>query len=116
MAFENDDADYLTQFDDTDLSILPSVHTDEIVSLCGVVSSDYSGQKRLMRYADLNSNGYYNVFHRNEDIPLSFTNRNIIFIKMVRLRMAFMVFGLGQQFRMRKIPLRIIYCRDTTQI
>ena len=80
-AFENDDADYLTQFDDTDLSILPSVHTDEIVSLCGVVSSDYSGQKRLMRYADLNSNGYYNVFHRNEDIPLSFTNRNIIFYK-----------------------------------
>lgn len=67
-AFASDDADYLAQFDDTDASILPSVNADEIVSLCSVVS-DYNGQKWLIRYADLNNDGHYYIFHRNEDIP-----------------------------------------------
>ena len=78
--FESDDADYLAQFDDTDTSILPSVNTEEIVSLCGTIS-DYSGQKWLMRYADLNTNGHYYIFHRNEDIPPYFANREKIFYK-----------------------------------
>lgn len=43
-AAKSDDADYLAQFDDTDTSVLPSVGSDEIVSLCGVIS-DYNGQK-----------------------------------------------------------------------
>lgn len=79
-AFASDDADYLAQFDDTDASILPSDNADEIVSLCSVVS-DYNGQKWLIRYADLNNNGHYYIFHRNEDIPPYFTNRNKIFYK-----------------------------------
>lgn len=79
-AFESDDADYLAQFDDTDTSILPSVNADEIVSLCSVVS-DYNGQKWLIRYADLNNDGHYYIFHRNEDIPPYFTNRDKIFYK-----------------------------------
>lgn len=79
-AFKIDNADYLAQFDDIDISILPSVNTDEIVSLCCVTTND-SGQKRLVRYADLNSNGYYYIFHRNEDIPQRFTNRDKIFYK-----------------------------------
>lgn len=79
-AFASDDADYLAQFDDTDASILPSGNADEIVSLCSVVS-DYNGQKWLIRYADLNNNGHYYIFHRNEDIPPYFTNRDKIFYK-----------------------------------
>ena len=79
-AFASDDADYLAQFDDTDASILPSDNADEIVSLCSVVS-DYNGQKWLIRYADLNNNGHYYIFHRNEDIPPYFTNRDKIFYK-----------------------------------
>lgn len=79
-AFKSDDADYLAQFDDTDTSILPSDNTDEIFSLCGVIS-DYNGLKYLIRYADLNNNGHYYIFHRNEDIPPYFTNRDKIFYK-----------------------------------
>ena len=79
-AFTNDDADYLAQFDDTNTSILPSDSADEIISLCGVIS-DYNGQKRLIRYADLNNNGRYCVFLKNEDIPPYFTNRDKIFYK-----------------------------------
>lgn len=79
-SFASDDADYLAQFDDTDASILPSDNMDEIVSLCGVIS-DYNGPKWLIRYADLNNNGHYYIFHRNEDIPPYFTNRDKIFYK-----------------------------------
>lgn len=71
-AFESDDADYLAQFDDTDASILPSSGTDEIVSLCTV--TDYNGQKRLFRCADLSYNGQYSVFRKNNDILNDFTN------------------------------------------
>ena len=79
-AFTNDDADYLAQFDDTNTSILPSGSTDETISLCGVIS-DYNGQKWLIRYADLNNNGRYCIFLKNEDIPPHFTNRDKIFYK-----------------------------------
>ena len=74
-AFTNDDADYLAQFDDTNTSILPSGSADEIISLCGVIS-DYNGQKWLIRYADLNNNGRYYIFLKNEDVPTCFTNRD----------------------------------------
>lgn len=79
-TFTNDDADYLAQFDDTNTSILPSGSADEIISLCGVIS-DYNGQKWLIRYADLNNNGRYCIFLKNEDIPPHFTNRDKIFYK-----------------------------------
>lgn len=79
-TFTNDDADYLAQFDDTNTSILSSGSTDEIISLCGVIS-DYNGQKWLIRYADLNNNGRYCIFLKNEDIPPHFTNRDKIFYK-----------------------------------
>ena len=35
----SDDADYLAQFDDTDSSLLPSVRSNETVSLCGVIGT-----------------------------------------------------------------------------
>lgn len=76
----SNDADHLALFDDTDTSILPSVSSDEIVSLCGVIS-DYSGQKWLIRYADLSHNGHYHIFRKNEDVPSYFTNRDKIFYK-----------------------------------
>ena len=60
-AAKSDDADYLAQFDDTDTSVLPSVGSDEIVSLCGVIS-DYNGQKWLIRHADLRHNGHYHIW------------------------------------------------------
>ena len=79
-AIKNNDADYLTQFDDTDTSVLPSVSSDEFVSLCGVVS-DYNGQKWLIRYADLSHNGRYYIFHKSEGVPPYFANRDKIFYK-----------------------------------
>lgn len=79
VATKNYDADYLAQFDDTDASVLPPVDSDEFVSLCGVI--DYNGEKRLIRYADLSHNGHYNLFHKNEDVPPYFTNRDKIFYK-----------------------------------
>lgn len=79
-SFNSDDAEYLAQFDDTDTSVLHSTNTDEIISLCGVIS-DYNGQKWLVRYADLSDNGHYYIFHRNEDLPPYFTNRERIFYK-----------------------------------
>lgn len=79
-AVRSDDADYLAQFDDTDSSVLPSGSNDEIVSICGVVS-DYSGQKWLIRYADLSHNGHYHIFRKNEDAPPYFTNRDKLFYK-----------------------------------
>lgn len=79
-TFKSDDVDYIAQFDDTNVSILPSASSNEIVSLCGVIT-DYDGQKRLIRYADLNHNGHYHIFHKSEDAPPSFTNRDKIFYK-----------------------------------
>ena len=79
-AFESDDADYLAQFDDTDASILLPGNTDEILSLCSVIT-DYNGQKWLIRNADLSNDGQYYSFHRDEDIPPYFTNRDKIFYK-----------------------------------
>ena len=79
-AAKSDDTDHLKQFDDTDTSVLPSVGSDETISLCGVIS-DYNGQKWLIRYADLSHNGHYHIFHKNEDIPPYFTNRDKIFYK-----------------------------------
>ncbi len=79
-AVRSDDADYLAQFDDTDTSVLPSGCSDEIVSICGVVS-DYSGQKWLIRYADLSHDGHYHIFRKNEDAPPYFTNRDKLFYK-----------------------------------
>lgn len=72
-AFTNDDADYLPQFDDTNTSILPSGSADEIISLCGV-TTDYGGQKRLVRCADLNHNGQYSIFRKDDNISDDFTN------------------------------------------
>ena len=74
------DTDYLAHFDDMDTSILPSVDSDEIVSLCEVIS-DYNGQKWLIRYADLSYNGRYHIFRKSEDVPPFFTNRDKIFYK-----------------------------------
>lgn len=79
-AAKSDDADYLAQFDDTDTSILPSVGSDEILSLCGVIS-DYNGQKWLIRYADLSYDRRYYVFRKSEDASAMSTNWNKIFYK-----------------------------------
>ena len=71
---------YLSQYDDTDTSILPPVGSEETISLCNVIS-DYNGQKWLIRFADLSHNGHYHIFHRNEELPPYFANRDKIFYK-----------------------------------
>lgn len=75
-----DGTDYLVGFDDTDATVLPVAGSDEIVSLCGVIS-DYKGQKWLIRHADLSRDGQYHIFHRIEEIPPYFTNRDKIFYR-----------------------------------
>ena len=71
--FENDDLDYLKEFDDTDPSALPSFNADETISLCGV-TSDSNGQKSIVRYADLNYKGQYSIFRRNDNFSEDFSN------------------------------------------
>lgn len=72
-----DDTHYLSQLDDTNKSILPPEDTDNIWSLCSIIST-HKGPM-LMRHADLNSNGHYTIFHQNKDIPPYFKNRDKIF-------------------------------------
>ena len=78
-AFKTDDADYLAQFDDTDVSVLPSTGTDEIVSLCEVISDYNTGQTWLARYADLDGNGCYCPFRQDKAKLPYFRNRDRIF-------------------------------------
>ncbi len=73
-----EDAEYLAQFDDTNTTLLPSIDTDGIVSLCKVYT-DHNGKKRLFRYADLDHDGQYTIFHKNEDIPSCFENRDRLY-------------------------------------
>lgn len=73
----SDDEHYLSQFDDTNKSILPPEDADNIWSLCSIVST-HKGP-RLMRYADLDSTGCYTIFHQNKDMPPYFKNRDMIF-------------------------------------
>ncbi len=80
-TFKSDDADYIAQFDDTNVSVLLSDSSNEIVSLCGVVT-DYSAKsakKWIVRCADLNHNGKYCIFHKEEDTSDDFTNWYKIF-------------------------------------
>lgn len=74
----NENTNYLAQFDDTDMSALPHVGDENVVSLCGV-TSDYNGQKWLIRYADLNCKGNYYIFRKNNELSPYFTNRDKIF-------------------------------------
>lgn len=77
---KSDESSHLSQYDDTDISSLPPVGSEETISLCNVIS-DYSGQKWLIRFADLSHNGHYHMFHRNEELPPYFANRDKIFYK-----------------------------------
>lgn len=72
--------DQLEQYDDTNSTYLPSVQSDEITSLCSL-GLDNSGQKWLIRHADLDHKGHYNIFCQNKDILPCFTNRKRIFYK-----------------------------------
>ena len=74
------DRDYIAQFDDTNSSILPTVDSNEIYSLC-CVFADHSDQIWLIRYADLGYDGEYQIFHRDEDKPPFFKNRDKLFNK-----------------------------------
>ena len=77
FSFVRDDARYLSQLDDTNESILPPEDTNNIWSLCSIIST-HKGPM-LMRHADLNSDGRYTIFHQNKDIPPYFKNRDKIF-------------------------------------
>lgn len=79
-AITIEDQDYLENYDDTDISLLPTSDTDKIFSLCRVYS-DYFGQKWLFRYADLEHDSYYYIFKKDDELQPHFTNRDKIFYK-----------------------------------
>lgn len=79
-VIKGNNADQLAQFDDTDTSLLPAAGSDEIVSLYGV-SSNYNGKKQLIRYADMDCNGYYSIFRRSENSSFASGNWYKIFYK-----------------------------------
>lgn len=79
-AVLSDEAEHLASFDDTNTSILPRINNEETVSLCKVIL-DYNGQKWLVRCADLDHNGSYQIFYKNENNPPFFKNRDKIFYK-----------------------------------
>ena len=73
------DADYLTQFDDTNTAALSADGPDEIISLCTISNrNDQHNPKELRRYADLD-NGRYNTFLRDRSISPYFKNRDRLF-------------------------------------
>ena len=73
------DADYLTQFDDTNTAALSADGPDEIISLCTIFNlNDQHNPKELRRYADLD-NGRYNTFLRDRSISPYFKNRDRLF-------------------------------------
>lgn len=76
----SNDTEYLSSFDDRNPSALPSLGSDETVSLCKT-NIDYEGIMRLNRCADLNHTGKFSFFQRNESIPPFFTNRDRIYYK-----------------------------------
>lgn len=80
-AIETDNLNYLSEYDDTNSSLLPTADDKNIFSLCRVTASDYYGQKWLIRYADLNNDGTFHIFHKDETLPSQFTNRDKIFYK-----------------------------------
>lgn len=79
-AHENNSAPSLQTFDDTNLSVLPPIHSEKFISLCRV-KTDYTGQKWLIRYADLCHYGRYHAFHKKDDIAAFFTNRDKLFYR-----------------------------------
>ena len=73
------DADYLTQFDDTNTAALSADGPNEIISLCTIFNlNDQHNPKELRRYADLD-NGRYNTFLRDRSISPYFKNRDRLF-------------------------------------
>ena len=77
---ENNDTYYIEQFDDTNSNLLPSFNSEEIISLCSI-STDYNGNKLLIRQADLSYDGKYHIFQKDESLPPFFRNREKLFYK-----------------------------------
>lgn len=75
----NEDEAYLKSFDDTDNSALPPIGSDRFTSLCSVITQ--KGQTMLNRHADLNHNGYYEIFHQRDDVPKHSYNRDKLYYK-----------------------------------
>ena len=75
----SEDEAYLKSFDDTDNSALPPIESDRYTSLCSVISQN--GTTMLTRYADLNHNGYYEIFHQKDDAPKRSYNRDKLYYK-----------------------------------
>lgn len=71
----------LAQFDDTSNFTQSDANANSIMSLCSVVTLDYAEQPILMRHADLQSNGHYELFLKDKDKPSSFENRDKIYYK-----------------------------------
>lgn len=74
------DHDMLLKYDDSKTVALPIPSDDSYVSVCAV-STSYSGEKRLIRCADIDSNGHLKLFCKNEDMPCLFGNRDKLFYK-----------------------------------
>lgn len=73
----DNDEHYLSQFDDTNKSLLAPEDTDNTWSLCSIIPT-HKGPM-LLRHADLDSDGHYTIFHQNKDIAPNFKNRDKIF-------------------------------------
>lgn len=58
-----DDPAVLAQYDDTNLSLLPDSGTEETISLCSVTYDE----SWLTRFADLNKNGEFIIFRKDQD-------------------------------------------------
>ncbi|MCD8345414.1 MAG: hypothetical protein LUC38_05580 [Oscillospiraceae bacterium] len=70
----------LARYDDTIPSAIPSIHSEETVSLCSA-TTDYNDQKRLIRCADLTHDGCYHIFRSNTEVSPYFDNRDWLYYK-----------------------------------
>lgn len=80
----SDEYTILVRFDDTNDAFLPSLGSENFISLC-IVKRNSDGQKYLIRCADLNPDGNYYIFYQNENLPPVFGNRIKIFCKNTSL-------------------------------
>ena len=74
------DNDLLLEYDDSKFMTLPLIPDDNYVSLC-FVSNSYDGERWLIRCADIDQNGNLEAFHKNDEIPYLFANRDKLFHK-----------------------------------
>lgn len=84
VSSEMDDYDLRVKFDDIKNDVLSLISSsEEYISLCEVKLDFKNEEKILIRYADINKEGQFELFQRNKELPPYFKNRDKIYSKNI---------------------------------